>query len=265
MKYVFFVILSAFFAFSSCKKANNHSGTEADLPSEEKKYAYLPIKFEMATSLLTLTYKGNTTLLSEIADDQGHKTVISYTGEQRLLKLEKFNDEKLFYVVYYESSDKKTIGAAQTFDYNPVNMRYTPLSSYHLFYDKQQQIRTINYYEKNINLTKTLELSYSTSGNLSERTTTPVSGIRSILKYTFDQQRGICNQISHLGLLAFEAEHWFFLCTFNNIIDSTDQASPSEAINFKYEYNENGYPSMVTIHKNGQYQNIRITYKRIET
>jgi len=221
----------------------------------------VPIKLETTGSTLNLKYKGNTGWLTEISDASGTKTIITYTAEQYPSELEKYKNGNLFYTAYYERADKKTTSKVIMFE--TKGSFYTPLGSYTLGYNSLQQFNEVKYYSHNEQLTKTRTLSYI-SGNLSEESSTTPPGSADRNTYTFDQKKGISSHITYNQILAFEHEHWFLYCTSNNILSLQNQKSPLENISFSYEYNEDGYPSKMTITKNNSVQHIKITYKAIE-
>lgn len=248
----------------ACKKSKNLKIDETPPPKPMNTHIYVPVRFETAGSGLVLKYKDLTSLLSEISDANGNKTVITYTQEQHPFKLEKYRNGKLFYVVYYEQPDKKTTSKARAFGYDVMGV-FTPVNSYTLIHNDQQKIRQLDYYDLNIKLTNTYSMLYTTSGNLSEMNATEHPGSTTMTTYTFDQQKGVSRYISHSELLAFESEHWFFLCPGNNILNVMNEKMPQKNMSVKYEYNENGYPSTAIITSNGRTQNIKITYKQLET
>lgn len=262
LKHLFCLTLTAII-FIACKKNKHQKTPENSQTQPTETYYYIPVKFENDENDLTLKYKDNTAQLIEIADTKGNKTLITYTKEEHPLKLEKYRNGILLNVVYYELPDKKTISVAQQFNYDPITRSFTPLSSFTLTYNEQQRIHTINYYDKTVNLIKTHRFSYVVFGNISENTITPHTGSATVTNYTSDQKKGINSHINYSELFALEAEHWFFLCSVNNILNSINQKSPQENINFKYEYNENGYPSNMTMTKNNNTQHIKIIYKQM--
>lgn len=258
------IILSTFIVFLSCKKGKNIKTTENPPSPTAETYTYVPVKFETHSAAVLLKYKENTAQLIEITDTDGNRTAITYTTDEQLFKLEKYKNTTLLHVVYYEQPDKKTTSKAQTFKYDPLTRNFTPLNSYSLTYNEQQKINTIAYYDKNVNLTNTYNLGYAASGNLAKITETSPSGASNLTSYLFDEKRGISSHINYSGLFTFESEHWFLFCSVNNILSITDQKSPQENVNFKYAYNENGYPSTVMITKTGNTQNVKITYQQVK-
>ncbi|WP_316815646.1 hypothetical protein [Pedobacter nyackensis] len=264
LKSTHLLMLSVLLVVFACKKAKNLKIDETPPPKPSAPKTYVPVKFETAGSSLILKYKDLTSLLSEIADANGNKTVFTYTQERQPFKLEKYRNEKLFYVVYYEQSDKKTTSKARAFGYNVMGV-FTPVNVYTLTNNDQQKIKQLDYYDLDNKLTNTYSLFYSASGNLSEMNARAHPGSTTMTTYTFDQQKGISRYISHSELFAFESEHWFFLCPGNNILNVMNEKTPQKNISVKYEYNENGYPSTAIITSNDRTQNIKITYKQLET
>lgn len=249
----------------ACKETKNHEPeVRKPEPPPVKPPAskiLVPVKLETTGLILNLKYKENTGLLTEIGDASGNKTVISYTAEQYPSELEKYKNGKLYYTAYYERADKKTTSKVIMFEIK--GSFYTPIGSYALGYNNLQQLNEVKYYSHNEQLTKTHTLSYI-SGNLSEDNSTLPSGSADVNAYTFDGKKGIASHITYNQILAFEHEHWFLYCTSNNILSLQNQKVPLENISFSYEYNEDGYPSKMTITKNKDVQHIKITYKAIE-
>ncbi|SMC58256.1 hypothetical protein SAMN04488101_101467 [Pedobacter nyackensis] len=221
----------------------------------------VPIKLETTGLILNLKYKDKTDLLTEISDASGTKTVITYTAEQHPSELEKYKNGKLFYTAYYERADKKTTSKVIMFE--TKGSFYTPLGSYTLSYNNLQQLNEVKYYNHNEQLNKTRNLSYI-SGNLSEEANTTPPSSAEVNTYTFDQKKGIASHIKYSQILALEHEHWFLYFTSNNILNLENPKMPLENISFSYEYNEDGYPSKMTINKNTSVQHIKITYKALE-
>lgn len=265
LKYMHFLMFSVLVILASCKKTKNVKINESPPPPPVETHTYVPVKFETPGYRLVLKYKDKSSLLSEIADANGNKTVITYTQEQHPFKLERYKNDKLFYIVYYEQPDKKLTSKAKIFDFNAATGGFTPLSSYTLMRNEQQKISKLEYYNTRNKLTDTYTFLYSASGNLQEMNATPHPGHATITTFTFDQGKGISSYIQHNELLAFESDEWFFFCSGNNILNIQHQKTPQDDINFKYDYNENGYPSNVIITSNGNAQTFQITYARLET
>lgn len=264
LKYTHFLLLSILVIFFSCKKTKSLKKDDTPPPRPAETTNYIPVKFETGNYSLVLKYKDKTSLLSEITDQRGNKTVITYTEEQLPFKLEQYKNDKLFYIVYYEQPDKKVTSKVKIFDFNAATGGFTPLSSYTLMHNEQQKINKLEYYNTRNKLTDTYTFLYSASGNLQEMNAMPHPGPATITTYTFDQGKGISRYIQHNELLVFESDEWFFLCSGNNILSILNQKTPQENISFKYKYNENGYPSTAIITTNGNTETIKITYKQLE-
>lgn len=264
LRYSIFLILSVIISLTSCKKSTKLIPDKIPDPKPTETGKFIPVKFEADDFTLVLKYKEHTALLTEISDSDDNKMVITYTTEQDLYKLEKYSNGRLFYIVYYQRVDRNPTSKALLFDYNDLLNRYNPHGFYTITYNEQQKISEVNYYDNSNVLIAKNALSYAASKNPSEMTTSEYPGSTTTTKYTFDNGKGICNNVVNSELLASELAYWFFLCTNNNMLSTSDQQSPQENISFNYEYNENGYPSIVKITSDEGTKNIKITYKRLD-
>lgn len=256
--------LLALLCILACKK-NKISKVDGPGPKKPLEIKRLvPVKFESAGLTLHLKYKDNTALLTEINEGGGNKIVIDYTTESYPAKLEKYKNGRLFYIVYYVLDNNKKVGKAVTFDYDDLSYNYTPTGFYALGYNNLELLYTIDHYNHTNNPENTCTLSYISSGSLSEMRLNNNQGPVNMMTYTFDQKKGTSSLIPYSQLFTLEADHWFLLCSSNNILSCLNQKSPLENINVTYEYNEDGYPSTVSISKNKHIQIIKITYKTLE-
>lgn len=247
----------------ACKK-NRTAKTELIAPEPPViTKTFIPIKLEGTGLMINLKYKENTTLLTEISEAGGVKTIITYTEEEYPFSLEKYKNDILFYKTYYIREDKKNINKVLMFEYKNLQNNYTPIGSYTLSYNELQQPHTIQYYNKSNQPTDTQIRSYTSSGNLSAVNATNSLGFTNVDTYTFDQKYGISSSISYTRLFALELEHWFLKYMVNNLISYQNQKFPAENTDFSYEYNVDGYPSKMIITKNKNVQSIKITYKSI--
>lgn len=266
-KFPHFVIFVAFIVLS-CKKEKTNFPTKEEpvLPgpvetTPVEKGLYIPIKIESSDLSLSFKYKENTALLTEISGTDKSKVVISYTAQQNPQKLEKYKEDKLVYVVYYEQPDKKTTHKALTFDHKDKPSSLSPTGTYQLTYNEQNKISTVNYYNNSNTLIKTDNMLYTTSLNLSAlNTVNPANSIT----YSYDQKNGISSHIPYIELLKLEIDHTILFCSNNNIITAQNQQHPEKNIEVDYEYNKNGYPSSMTITNNHLKKTFKITYKQLE-
>lgn len=263
MNYLFLTLSFVLTMLSSCKKNKNLKPGETDDLQPAKPQRYVPVKFETATYHMHLNYQDNTTLLTSITDSNGDKILITYTKDQQLFKLEKYQKEKRFNVVYYGQPDEDRNSVAQVFDYDEILKTFTPAGSYHLLYNPENRISYINYYDERLNRTAILHYVYHGSGNLAEMNITGHPGSAETFQYTFDQKSGICQHISFLQLIALETDQWFFHCSLNNLLKSTAQKSTPKETSFSYEYHKNGYPSKMKVKDDEGIQVIEITYKQL--
>ncbi|MFA4868114.1 MAG: hypothetical protein WC623_07945 [Pedobacter sp.] len=268
IKSLHFVAFCALIVLLSCKKETKPpieepkpKKEEPTLPVPKDKGEYIPIKLEAEGTTLTLKYKENTALLTEIVDSDGNKTVIIYNTDGFPQKLEKYKNGKLFFIDYYEQKDKKLTNKIQSFDHDAITNRTSPNGYYTLTYNDQLRIGTIDYYNNNKKLIKTSDLYYSESLNLSEISSTE----HKTIAYTYDLKNGISSNIPFSDLFTLQLEHWFLKCKNNNLTTMLNQESPQNNIDISYEYNDNGYPSKVILTSAKMKQSITITYKRLES
>ena len=267
IKSLHFVALCIFIVLLSCKKGtkpqieeSKPKKEEPTLPVPKDKGEYIPIKLEADGATLTLKYKENTALLTEIADSEGSKTVIIYNMDGFPQKLERYKNGKLFFIDYYEQKDKKLTNKIQSFDHDAITNRTSPNGYYTLTYNDQLRIGTIDYYNNNKKLIKTSNLYYSESLNLLEISS---NGTKNST-YTYDLKNGISSNIPFSDLFTLQLKDWFLQCQNNNITTLLSQENPQNNIDFSYEYNDNGYPSKVILTSAKIKQGITITYKRLE-
>ncbi|MEQ7800406.1 hypothetical protein ABDJ41_11420 [Pedobacter sp. ASV1-7] len=266
IKPLHFVALCAFIVLLSCKKETKPQTEEPKSKKEEPvspqptdQGKYIPIKLEANGTTLTLKYKENSALLTEITDSDGSKTTIMYNADGFPQKLEKYKNGKLFFIDYYEQKDKKLTNKIQSFDHDAITNRTSPNGYYTLTYNDQLRISTIDYYNNNKALIKTSNLYYSESLNLSK-----ISSIHSKTSYTYDLKNGISSNITFSELFTLQLEHWFLRCINNNLTTILSQENNENNIDFSYEYNDNGYPSKAILTSVKNKQSIIITYKRLE-
>jgi hypothetical protein len=252
----------------SCKKHKPLAEPQLpDLP-EEKQFAhiYIPVKLEAIGLTLNLKYKENTTLLTEIGSTDGNKTIISYTSKLQLSKLEKYQNDKLYYTAYYEINDRQQVQRANQFKHDPIFNSFTPVGFYTLAYNDQQQVTEVKYYNSSAtaNFVKSYTRSYHPSQNLASATLLIYPNQTNLLNYSFDSKKGIVSHIAQSTLFALESEHWFLLSALNNILSYSNQTTTIQNTSFDYEYNEAGYPSKMTTTTNKNVQIFKITYKELQ-
>lgn len=265
IKPLHFVVLCAFIVLLSCKKETKPQIEESKSKKEDPispqptdKGKYIPVKLEATGTTLTLKYKENTALLTEINDSDGSKTVIIYNTDGFPQKLEKYKNGKLFFIDYYEQKDKKLTNKIQSFDHDAITNRTSPNGYYTLIYNDLLKIVSIDYYNNNKVLIKTSNLHYTESLNLTE-----INGTAS-KTYRYDLKNGISSNIPFIDLFSLQLEYWFLQCNNNNLTTMVSQEAPQNNIDFSYEYYDNGYPSTATLTNAKNKQSITITYKRLE-
>jgi hypothetical protein len=264
-QYPHVLVLFALLSILACKK-NKPLKKEVSKDEEPVVKILIPVKFESTGLTVNLKYKENTALLTEITGTDGNKTIISYTNDLHLSKLEKYKNEKLYYSVYYEKDSKQSVNKAVLFEYNDLSHNYTPKGFYTLAYNDQHQLTEIKYYNTNAtnNLIKADTRTYSSSGNLSASNILNYPDLANAVGYSFDNKKGISSHVVQSPLLALESEHWFLVSSVNNILGYTSQKVIAENVGFSYEYNEDGYPSKMVITKNKLSQSLNITYKALQ-
>lgn len=260
----YILALFAILCLTACKK-NKVIKMEIPAPEKPQKVKKLiPVKFESAGLTLSLKYKENTALLTELDEGGGNRILIDYTAEAYPSKLEKYKNGRLFYIAYYMLDDEKKATKVLTFDYDDPLGNYTPTGSYTLGYNELGLLQTISYYNDKDDPGNSCIRSYTNSGSLSEIGLNTSQNSWDRMTYTFDQKPGVSGIIPYNQLLTLEVDYWFLFCSDNNILSCLNQKSPLENVNFSYEYNEHGYPSNISISKNKSTQNIKVTYKALE-
>ncbi len=264
LTHYYVLTLFAILCLMGCKK---NKITKMEIPAPEKPQEVkklIPVNFESAGLTVHLKYKENTAMLTELDEGGGNRMVIDYTADQSPSKLEKYKNGRLFYIAYYMLDEEKKVTKVLTFDYDDPSGNYTPTGSYTLGYNELGLLHTISYYNDKDDPGNTCIRSYTNSGSLSEIGLNTNEDSWDRMTYTFDQKPGVSSHIPYSQLFTLEVDHWFLFCSGNNIMSCINQKSAFENINFSYEYNENGYPSNISISKNQATQNIKVTYKTLE-
>ncbi len=276
-----FVALYAFIVLLSCKKEIKLKidepkpkievpipNTEEPIPEKEEPVVptpieegiYIPIKLEANAVIMNLNYKSNSTLLTEILDSDRNKTIITYNATGHPQSLEKYKDGKQLSIDYFFQNDQKITNKVTAYIFNNSNLSI-PNGNCIFIYNKQLKISSVNYMDTKQKLIKTSDLQYNESSNLTKiSTSSPVN----IITYTYDQKKGISSNISFSDVFALQFEHWFLRCIKNNVLTKLDEDNAKDNIDIKYEYNDNGYPSIATLTQAKNKQTIKITYKRLE-
>lgn len=254
-------LISMFLLIQACKK----NKTKKEDPSQEKPDAkiFVPIKFETGKLTIDLRYKENSNLLTEIKSSDGNRIAIAYSNDQQPAKLEKFKNDELYYVVFYEKDNRQMITRATLFDYDDLSGSYTPSGFYSLGYNDNKQAVEVKYHNVQNQPDRLYSRSYHSSGNLDNVAVRNFPDLTTTLNYAFDDKKGIVSNVSHSWLFALESEHWFLSCAINNLLGYSNAKMPAEQTSFSYEYNEEAYPSKMQVTRNKTVQNINISYKEI--
>lgn len=232
--------------------------TTESIPKETappEKDLYVPIKIEGSELSLTLKYLDNTALLNEILDGNGTKTIITYTTEQQPQKMETYIGKEI-HITYYQQDKHNNI--IKISNYIEKSKQQIFVDSYSLSYNEQRKISTINHYNNYNILLNANNLQYTESLNLSTLNTLSPENTNT---YTYDQKKGISNNIPYSELFTLTIEHSFLLCSGNNLLTILNQKQPQKNINISYEYNEHNYPSNMTINSE---KTFKITYKQLK-
>lgn len=250
------------FMLPSCKKNKRPKEKEdTEKPAESSgQKSYLPVRFESTSLNISLKYKEDTNLLTEISGSDGNRTSITYTSAQIPLKLESYKNATLLKLIDYFKDGQQRIKQCTLFEYDAINRSYIPLGDIQINYNGKDQISNLKFLN-NLNIpTREFTMSYNTAGNLSAAQLTAQSADNNTFNYTYDQQPGIYKHVPYASLFAIELEAYFLNGNHNNVLSYSDQKNTVENSTYTYEYNQEGYPVLMIISKNKTVQRFKISY-----
>ncbi|HKG08872.1 MAG TPA: hypothetical protein VKB19_20545 [Pedobacter sp.] len=261
MKFALFTLIAVLVIFSAgCRKSpvKQEAEKKPDVIETDQKH-FIPIKFESDGMTVSLKYLANTAELIEVSGSDGYTIVITYKNQEPHIFTKSQHQEQYETVDYVV--DKNGILKARLFDDNgTVNIHK---ESYLLFYN-QAVLQKLIYYSPAGTLLSEAALQY-TDGNLVSKTITNHSdATQKTLNYTYDTKNGIFKYLNFAGRLLLECRYPFFMDGQNNRLSNSNTKSPAENITYSYQYNDNAYPSLLTVaNPGGKQQTFKVTYTEL--
>jgi len=218
----------------------------------------VPIRIESTGQTLTLKYSGNTALLTSIEESKNAtKGIISYNGNNELLKYNAYENTKSLFSLDYFRDAQQRINNVSKYTHNGKTS--TPGGNYTINYNELNQITSIvSYTNKNIYI-NTKTLTYDAAANRHSITT---SGSEAKSTFTFDQKNGIFKNVSYAQLISLEFEHKILNSIVNNVLTMTGIPAKNN-YSCTYEYQADDFPAKVTITESGVSTVFTITYKTL--
>lgn len=254
------IITGIVFLIPSCSK-NKPNKEEKDEPiiKEPIKELFLPIKLESGNLIITLKYKENSALISEVKTSDGYRFKIIYK-DGLPSQYDKYAGKKLIQSIYCIRVPDKDLKV--TF-FDVDGQASTPTGFLLLKQNIQNQATAIQASGSGHSFPyQDSEWHYSSSGNLSSITINDSPTKTASIKYTHDEQNGIFKNAQHSQLLFLVLDFPLFSADANNRLSYSNTDTPSENTSFTYQYDADGYPTQYTTTKSKQ--TFKITYMKLQ-
>jgi hypothetical protein len=222
---------------------------------------YVPISFKYNTQTISLSYLGQSAVLSEIKYSDGKTNKYNYNANQQLVNYEKYSNDVLIYSVdYLRNKDGLVIKVNQF----KVDTKTYELTGYlTISYNQTSQISGIKKYNKDDLLTSEQTNEYNTSFDVSKKTITGSDKVLKVTNFIYDLKTGTFKYVLNLNLLALEMTDNFFISGSNNITSITNKPATNLDQHFTYSYNNNEYPSKYILTDVSGEKTYNITYKAV--
>lgn len=244
-----------------CKKKKLHQEDGPSKPEHPSDKVFLPVKFQSKSLTLTLSYLEKTTFLKSIENSVGTRAEITYK-DKRILKVTFSERGKVTAFIDFIGNSNK-INSIQSWLVDlKVNIS---TGNYTLSYDEQNRISEAHYYGVDRLLFKQMSFKYLQDGNISEINTEQLNETsNSGYRYGYDTRTGICKHISFFSYLYRELGYDFLYPTPNNPVSATGSGSEKDKQRlYNYTYNDQGYPSEISITKKNIKETFSITYQEL--
>lgn len=248
------VLFSSTILYFSCNKHPVAPGGQL-AENENTPQKMLPEKIVSGPNSITFSYQDQSALITEITHSSGDQQKLSYTEKGRLSFLQKLRSNVVYEYLSYATDSRDLITTARRYVIN--GSTYTVTETLKFSYDSQDRLQVVERYTKSNELISRDERVYNTSGNLAEMRGRTAGGQESIRQYSFDNKQGCFKNVPDIDFIAMESDLELMYNQNNNRLTSIS----NNILNSSYscQYNENGYPTMIT--ENGNTASaFRITY-----
>lgn len=241
------------------KKLNQPLPEEPKVETRSQK-VYVPVKFESKTLTIMLGYQDQTALLTSVENSNKKKAALSYKNEMPF-KIRYYDQEKATGFLDFQANNKKVINVNSWKEELKVNIS---TGNYTYSYDSQNRIAEVHYYGPDHVLSEQSTFSYDPENNLSKINTQEFSqNTGRGFTYHYDTKNGIFKDVAFFWVLFKELGYDFFYPTKNNPVSAEGTGLKSEHITYNYRYNEQNYPSELTITRNNIAEVYKITYQEL--
>lgn len=240
------------------KKLNQPLPEEPKVETHNRK-VFLPVKFESKNLTVILGYQDQTALLTSLENSGKKKVEISYKNEMPF-KIRYYDQEKPIGFLDFQANNRKIINVNSWKEELKVNIS---TGNYTYSYDSQNRIAEVHYYGPDHVLSEQNTFSYDAEGNLSDINTEFNQNSGMGFSYHYDVKHGIFKDVAFFWILFRELGYDFFYPTKNNPVSAEAKGLKSEHITYSYRYNEQNYPSEVTITRNNINEVYKISYREL--
>lgn len=242
----------------ACKKAGS-TGAEQDRPVAEEtaKKQMVPVRFESDQLTISMKYNPNSAELIEISGSDGYTTVITYKDH------EPFEFKKTKQQVPYELVDyiKDKDGLLKARVFNQTGTAYIHKSSYTLRYDQDQMLLKVSYVSNSNVPVKDLSFTYR-SGNAETQIIQEYPGQPKTIDLAYDTKNAVFKHLKYAERLFLESRYPFFNAGVHNLLKSSEAGQIITS--YDYQYNDNDYPSEITVPSGAKKQTFKIIYTELK-
>lgn len=212
----------------------------------------IPLRLESANQTIVLSYLVNTNLLASVTDSKGLKITFNYKDAQGTGHVIQDNNEMYMNDYWWDTS--KRINRVTRYQDNGM---ITPGGEYQIDYNELDQVAEVRYYSNKNQLLSSKNFTYDALANLTSLHLVE-GGVKDQQAFTYDQKNGIFKYVPAAALLFLETDIDLFCSVNNNVIQ---RSGSTGNVTYHYEYQNDDFPSQVTVNRNGQATVFKISYK----